>query len=344
MENRTYSEEQKIHYMLQLRELKEKLPRFLGAYFTGTEQRISARTQLSYATDLNTFFEYVKDNNPTYKNTDMHDMEISVLTCITAQDIEEYLSYIKYYRKDGRDYVNNERAIKRKLAAIRSMYGYFHKGRIIDENPSLQVDTPKLHKKQIIRLDDDEANAMLNAADTGCNLTEKQQKYHERSHVRDTALLMLLLGTGMRVSELVGINLDDVDWANDRIKIMRKGGNESFVYFGDEVRYALLDYMEERDTLDSPDNALFLSYQYRRLSVRSVEKLVRKYSLGVTSKHITPHKLRSTYGTNLYKATGDIYLVADALGHADVNTTRKHYAEIEEDRRASVKNAVKIKK
>lgn len=87
--------------------------------------------------------------------------------------------------------------------------------------------------------------------------------------------------------------------------------------------------------MEGHENALFLSSQRRRITVRSIELLVKKYASTVTGKHITPHKLRSTYGTNLYKETGDIYLVADVLGHSDVNTTRKHYAELEEDRKRS---------
>ena len=92
------------------------------------------------------------------------------------------------------------------------------------------------------------------------------------------------------------------------------------------------------------ENALFLSLQNKRISVRAVEKLVKKYSSLVTNlKKITAHKLRSTYGTSLYRETGDIYLVADVLGHKDVNTTRKHYAAIEEERRRKAANAVKLR-
>lgn len=96
---------------------------------------------------------------------------------------------------------------------------------------------------------------------------------------------------------------------------------------------------------DGHENALFLSLQKRRIGVRAVENLVKKYSSLVTNlKKITPHKLRSTYGTALYKETGDIYLVADVLGHKDVNTTKKHYAAIEDERRRKARNAVKLRK
>ena len=93
------------------------------------------------------------------------------------------------------------------------------------------------------------------------------------------------------------------------------------------------------------EEALFLSSQMKRMSVRTVENMVKKYTQTVTtSKNITPHKLRSTYGTALYQETGDIYLVADVLGHSDVNTTRKHYAALEDEQRRRARNAVHLRK
>ena len=118
-----------------------------------------------------------------------------------------------------------------------------------------------------------------------------------------------------------------------------------YVFFGPEVENALITYLEQTRNGQTPlighENALFLSSQRKRISVRTVEDLVKKYSTQVTpNKHITPHKLRSTYGTNLYKETGDIYLVADVLGHKDVNTTKKHYAALGDDRRRQAATAV----
>ena len=206
---------------------------------------------------------------------------------------------------------------------------------------------PKIHDKAITRLDVNEVAELLDNVENGNKLTTAQLRTHEKLKCRDLALLTLLLGTGIRVSECVGLDINDVDFDNDRIKVVRKGGSESFVYFGDEVRAALLDYMEERKQMN-PDsgheNALFISSKNKRLCVRSVELLVKKYASTVTTvKHITPHKLRSTYGTNLYHASKDIYLVADVLGHKDVNTTRKHYAEIVDENKRSARNIVRLR-
>ncbi len=270
-----------------------------------------------------------------------------MLTQIKSFDIEEYLEYLKLYEKDGRQYTNNERAVKRKLSALRSMYNYYHKNKLIDENPVLQVNMPKLHDKAIVRLEANEVAQLLDTVETGEGMTNKQLEQHERLKCRDLAILTLLLGTGIRISECVGLDINDVDFNNSRIKIVRKGGYEAYVYFGDEVAEALAEYMLERKTktaVAGHENALFLSNRSSRITVRNVEIMVKKYARIVTPmKKITPHKLRSTYGTSLYQETGDIYLVADVLGHHDVNTTKKHYAAIEENRRMSARNIVKLR-
>lgn len=119
------------------------------------------------------------------------------------------------------------------------------------------------------------------------------------------------------------------------------------VYFGEEVEKALRSYLaysrKGMTPLPGHENALFLSTQKRRMGVQAVENMVKKYASQVTSKKITPHKLRSTYGTALYRETGDIYLVADVLGHKDVNTTREHYAAIDENRRRQAAGVVKLR-
>ena len=248
---------------------------------------------------------------------------------------------------EDKEHLNGERGIMRKLASLRTFYNYFYKKQLIKTNPPALVSMPKLHEKAIIRLDVNEVAMLLDEVEQGDKLTKSQQKYHKKTKLRDLALMTLLLGTGIRVSECVGLDLDDIDYEVNGIKIRRKGGNEVIVYFSDEVAGALKEYEAERKTIipqSGHEEAFFLSLQKRRISVRSVELLVKKYAQTVTKlKKITPHKLRSTYGTTLYQETGDIYLVADVLGHKDVNTTRKHYAAIEDSRRKSAANVVKLR-
>lgn len=347
MKEKAYYENVNVKNEVKLRKLLEQLPDFCKQFFIGIEPTTSSRTRIAYAYDIGCFFDYLCDVNPICQNYTVKDIPLSLLDELTPMDIEEYLSYLKYYERNGVEHTNDERGIKRKLASLRSFYRYYFKNDLIKNDPAVKVDMPKIHDKNIIRLDIDEVARLLDEVESGESLTPRQQKYHDRTKTRDLALMTLLLGTGIRVSECVGLDLEDVDMRNNGIKIHRKGGAEVVVYFGEEVREALLAYMVERQKITAEDgsiNALFLSLQNRRISVRSVENLVKKYAKLVTSlKHITPHKLRSTYGTSLYRETGDIYLVADVLGHKDVNTTRKHYAAIDDDRRRSAAKYVKLR-
>lgn len=344
----TYHEQVDINNTRKLRAILDTLPRFCHDFFRGIEATTSSRTRLAYAYDLRVFFEFLKATNPALKDTAITDIKIDILDQIKAVDIEEYLSYLTYYKSDIKERLNKENGKKRKLVSLRSFYNYYFKKEMIKTNPASLVSVPKLHEKAIIRLDVDEVARLLDEVESAQNLSKKQQQFHEKTKVRDLAIMTLLLGTGIRVSECVGLDINDVDFDNNGIKIRRKGGYEVIVYFGYEVREALLDYLEERKHMiacDGHTNALFLSLQMKRINVRSVQNLVKKYASAVTRlKKITPHKLRSTYGTSLYRETGDIYLVADVLGHKDVNTTRKHYAAIEDDRRRSAANVVKLRK
>ena len=345
--NRNYHEQIIVDNNLKLREKLKELPTFCTSFFRGIEPTTSSRTRIAYAYDLGIFFHFIKDNNPQYKDTEIKDFSIEILDKITVNDIEEYLEYLKVYSKNDSEHTNKEKGVKRKLSSLKSFYNYYFCNQMIKDKPAAKIPVPKMHEQEIIRLDVDEVAELLDEVESGDKLTSSQKRFHEKTKYRDVALLTLLLGTGMRVSECVGIDINDIDFKNTGIKIRRKGGYEAVVYFGDEVETALLDYLEIREKLparEGHENALFLSLQNKRIGVRTVENLVKKYAGLVTSfKHITPHKLRSTYGTNLYRETGDIYLVANVLGHKDVNTTRKHYAAIEDEKRWKARNAVKLR-
>ncbi len=342
-----YHEEQNKQNILKMRAVLDTLPDFCRLFFRGIEQYTSARTRLAYAYDIRVFFEYLHERNSVCAKMEIRDYPLSILDHITRVDIEEYLEYISYYEKDGKEFTNDERGKSRKLASLRSFYNYYFENEMIGKNPAALVPMPKRHEKEIIRLEPNEVAMLLDQVEDGTKLTKKELEYHKKTKLRDVAILTLLLGTGIRVSECVGIDLQDINFDEGGIKIRRKGGYETIIYFGDEVETALLDYLEEREHIipaEGHENALFLSLQNRRMAVRSVENLVKKYASRVTTlKKITPHKLRSTYGTNLYRETGDIYLVADVLGHKDVNTTRKHYAAQEDERRRRAAKAVHLR-
>ena len=348
MENsKNYHDEQNNINTMRMREVLDTLPSFCKQFFRGIQEYTSSRTRLAYAYDLRVFFEFLHAKNSICSAMEIPKFPITLLDQITREDIEEYMDYISLYEKDGKQYTNDERGKKRKLSALRSFYNFFFQSEQIKTNPAALVPLPKQHEKEIVKLDIDEVAILLDQVEDGTKLTKSQLRYHEKTKIRDVALVTLLLGTGIRVSECVGLDINDVDFNNNGIKIRRKGGYETVVYFGDEVADALHDYLEKRYhmiPLEGHENALFLSLQNRRITVRAVENLVKKYAATVTSlKKITPHKLRSTYGTSLYQETGDIYLVADVLGHKDVNTTRKHYATQEDYRKRQAAKAVRLR-
>lgn len=344
----TYREHTDMENTLKLRQVLATLPPFCKDYFRAIDTTTTAKTRISYAYDIRIFFQFLLDENPAFKDHAMTDFTVDVLDQIKAVDLEEYQEYLKLYQSGDKTETNGERGLKRKISALRSFYAYYYKREMIHTNPTVLIDVPKIHGKSIIRLDTDEVAMLLDYIEhCGDTLTGQKRVFYEKTKERDLAIVTLLLGTGIRVSECVGLDIEDVDFKNNGIKVTRKGGNEMVVYFGPEVEKALKRYLEVREgitPLAGHEHALFYSAQRKRIGVQAVENMVKKYSRQITTtKKITPHKLRSTYGTALYQETGDIYLVADVLGHKDVNTTKKHYAALDDARRRQAATAVKLR-
>ena len=345
MKKESYYVKRNINDIDKIAELLEELPSFCADYFLGVEARTSPQTRLKYAYDLRIFFDFLCKKK--YRNLEVLDLTLEHLESVTHHDIEFFLSYLSHYRFKDKQLSCDERAKARKLSAVRAMFKYFFCKGMIEVDNSAKVSTPKLHDKEIIRLNAEEVSELINTAETGNGLSRHAAGYHMKTKVRDTAILTLFLGTGIRISELVGLDNDSFDFEENSFLVTRKGGNQAILYFSDEVKYALQEYIAEKSNdakIPKDENAFFLSMQYKRINVRSVEILVKKYSKIVSPlKKITQHKLRSTYGTRLYIETGDIYIVAAVLGHRDVNSTKKHYAAITEENRKRVANAGKLR-
>lgn len=346
----TYHEHTDIENTLRLRQVLATLPPFCRDYFRAIDATTTTKTRISYAYDIRIFFQFLLETNPSLKEKNMTDLTVQILDQVKAVDIEEYQEYLKVYQNRNADKLetNGELGLKRKISALRSFYAYYYKREMIETNPAVLVDVPKIHEKSIIRLDADEVALLLDHIEhCGDTLTGQKRVFWEKNKERDLAIVTLLLGTGIRVSECVGLDIEDVDFKNNGIKVTRKGGNEMVVYFGPEVEKALRNYLEVRENitpLSGHEHALFYSAQRKRIGVQAIENLVKKYAREITTtKKITPHKLRSTYGTALYQETGDIYLVADVLGHRDVNTTKKHYAALDDARRRQAATAVRLR-
>ncbi|MDE5747884.1 MAG: tyrosine-type recombinase/integrase, partial [Acetatifactor sp.] len=205
--------------ILKMRAVLEELPPFCKEFFRGIEQYTSARTRLAYAYDLRMFFEFLHEKNSACAKLNISEIPLEYLDMLHRQDIEEYLEYMSLYQKDGKNVINEERGKSRKLASLRSFYNYFFENEKIEKNPAALVPLPKQHEKEIIRLEPNEVAILLDQVEDGTKLTKKELEYHKKTKLRDVALITLLLGTGIRVSECVGLDIKDVDFEVYGIRI-----------------------------------------------------------------------------------------------------------------------------
>lgn len=350
----TYREKIDAERILQIRAIARELPPACGDYFSAIAVTTGTFTRLAYAIDLKTFFQFLQTERFQFSHKPLYAFTDEDLSLVSQSDLTAYVEYLTFYYKAESDsdapvkaLTNHDLSIKRKLCSIRSFYDYLFKNGRIPSNVTTLVPLPKIHEKPILRLTQNEMKQMLEQAATGDGLSARQKAWHKLTVKRDFALLSLFLGTGIRVSECVGMNIGDVDLENNAFLVTRKGGNQVVLYFPPEVAEALAEYMAERDEIEAlpgHEDALFLSMQKRRITQRAVQNLVKKYAAVAAplKPRISPHKLRSTFATNLYNKTGDIYLVADVLGHSSVDTTRKHYADMTDARRRMAAEKVEL--
>lgn len=352
-----YTSENNKQLITKLRTLQNELPEFCKLFFRAKADTTQIKTRIAYAYDLRIFFYFLYTEIDIFKSRkSKNDFTVEDLDLISATDLNIYSEFLNLYSIPDlnnpdvvKTFTNDENGKKRKLSTVRSFYKFFYQKEIIKTNPALLIEMPKIHEKPIVRMDVNEVADLLDKIENGEKLTAKQASYHKKTALRDLAMISLFLGTGIRISECVGLDINDFNFKDNSFIVTRKGGNRTILYYSDEVKQAILNYLEnERKNVDvsrSEDaNALFLSMQKKRITPRAVENILDKYiKIAVPLKKITPHKLRSTFGTNLYKETNDIYLVADVLGHKDVNTTRRHYAAIEQDRRRLAAKATKLR-
>lgn len=332
-----------------LQELSKQLPEFARKFINDKRLTTQTSTLVSYSYDILTFYRFLINSNPVFSSYNTKNFTFDDMKNITSDDVIEYQNYLEY-NYDGEKHVNDKKAIARKMSPLRGMFQYHYEHGNLPNNPMTLVKLPHIKKdKNIIRLNPTEIQDLLYTIEFNAGTkTNKMMKFAEKTRYRDMAIITLFLGTGMRVSELAGLDISDVNFTDNSLVLVRKGGGQDIIYFGEEIRKALVDYIEgERNTInpkEGHENALFYSLQSKRISVDAIENLVKKYSsIAVPNKKITPHKLRSTYGTALYRETGDIRLVADVLGHENVNTTVQYYAAIEDEHKRMAAGAVKLR-
>lgn len=332
-------------------EMLRTMPRFCRGYIISISGYNKPLTQLAYLQRLEFFFYWLHDNNSYFSKSEISDYTVDSLAMLKKVDFEEFLHHIDVYGAIRNDEIDKMEALGKVimpakastrnnyLSALNSLYNYFLDNEYIDSSPVSRIKHKKEDKKIVIALDEEQKNNILDTIECGsAQLSNRQELFREKTYVRDKAIYILAMHTGIRVSELVSLDVDDLDFRKHCFVVIRKRGKEDVVYMDDTSEQAILDWLEIRRTMNVPDDedALFLSMQGKkiatRLSVRSVERMVKKYAqIGAPElgTKVTPHKLRSTCVTDIINKTGDIYYAKTVAGHENIATTTLYTKEDE---------------
>lgn len=290
----------------------------------------SPRTVDEYYLDLRNFFRYLKRvRDPSLQDKELdeisiQDVDLDFVKKVTLTDIYDYMTYLSRDRvrnSNSRDaeYGLNAASRARKIATIRSFYHYLtNKVHLIDQNPVKDIDSPKLKKSLPKYLTLDESVQLLESVDG-------------KNQERDYCILTLFLNCGLRISELVGLNLNDIQ--DDALRILGKGNKVRIVYLNEACKQALEQYLAVRRPITGRDkNALFLSTRNERISRSGVHALVKKHlaEAGLDATQYSSHKLRHTAATLMLQNGVDVKAVQEVLGHDHLNTT-EIYTHIDND-------------
>lgn len=327
------------------RKLCQDLPDYAAKFLQSKEFDSSYSTLIVYAYDLNLFFEFLKKSNPQLKDVELKNIQIECLEQLNEDDFLEFQHYLRKTTINGKVHTNNNKSIARKITSLRGLFKFLKRKNYIKYDIVGSIPVPKYNdrKTEIVRLKTEQDNNELEQFLVGVdeileneNISDHQKNYLARDYIRDKALIYIFLGTGIRLSECEGLDVSDVDIDNKSLRIKRKGGFYDTVYFNDKVKDVVDEYLQYRNEKyeNEESAALLLTTSRKRMGVSAIRNVVKKYIKIIMLKHMTTHKLRATYGSYLYKITGDIRLVADVLGHSNINTTAKYYAsQTEENKR-----------
>jgi integrase/recombinase XerC len=271
------------------------------------ERNVSEHTLRNYMIDLTQFYDHLAPSNPS--TGARREVDIRQVDHIT---IREWLSTLHAAQK-------KKTSIARKLAALRTFFQFLIREGAVELNPAKLVSTPRLEKKLPNHLSVEDMVRFIETPDTETDLGR-----------RDRAILEFLYGTGMRVSELVKLNLREIDFRNKLVRVTGKRRKERIVPFGDPALHALLNYLEVRNAFlknapvaERDTEAVFLNYQGTRITTRSVGRMVDKYiDICAGIHNISPHSLRHSFATHLLDSGADLRDIQELLGHARLSTTQ----------------------
>lgn len=306
-------------YSVELSEMPALVRDF--AMYKSAIQNCSVKTVSEYLLDLRTFFRFlvaerngISPESEDFLKINISGLDLEFMRSISTEEIYGFLMYSGTVRN------NLWSAKARKLSAIKAFFKFLTvKRKLLETNPAIDIESPKPKKTLPKVMTVDEAKALLDAVKN-----DKESK----SVTRDYAIITLFLNCGMRVSELVGIDLGDIDHDLRSLRVVGKGNKERIVYLNDACRYALGDYITERAESDNSKvttRALFLSSRDQRISVKTVQWMVYKYLelAGLGAKKYSVHKLRHTAATLMYQSGNvDVRVLKDILGHEQLNTTQ----------------------
>ena len=312
------------------------LPGWCAAYFLETGPGLSVTTRLAYSREISHFLDYLIAYVPQFSEEKKDSITLEQFESVTSQDISRYLTL---YMDKGRQ----EKTLARKRAALSSFFNYMTANRKLSFNPVSAAVRVKVHQKdEVLHLDFAEQVDLLKEVDTADNLSKHAKAFHEKYRLRDIAMITLLLDTGIRVSELRGINVGDLDLEECSAVVLRKGGNIQNVYYSDACSEAINEYLNERKEQITPKTPLFVTQSGTRITVRSIERLVKKYaSAAVPGKgqKISPHKLRSSFAMGFYEEEKDILALQRKMGHKSIVATN-YYAKATDQKMQETRNVM----
>lgn len=303
-----------------MREIPEVLKGFKS--YKLTIQNRSLKTVEEYLLDLDLFFRYVIAKRHAlplegeeFESISIENIDLDFVKTVTTDEIYEFFNYTVEYRH------NKAKSRARKLSAIKSFFKYLSNRKYISDNPAINIESPSIGNKSLPKyLSVDESLSLLQAI---------EGDLESKTRTRDYAIVTLFLNCGMRLSELVGISLNDIDRDLRSLRVIGKGSKERVVYLNDACKDALQAYLKVRATDNQiqikDKNALFLSSRHQRISNKTVQYVVYKYLrlAGLEYKHFSTHKLRHTAATLMYQSGKvDVRVLKDILGHEQLNTTQ----------------------
>lgn len=304
---------------------KKMLPAFCNQFFDEKTTIRNINTQLSYAYDFIHFFTFV--NKKGIASCTIKDMSLSVLDQITVSDINEYCNYVVEMSSNRiANRINGLTGLKKKLFVLRSLYGFFYSKGLIKTNPVSQVSIPKIADKTVKIITNDNKQNLINSECTSANISRLQEIYLEKTILRDLTIIHLILETGIKIEQVHNLNINDIDINNDNLSIIRKGNYIDRIFFSIKFADVMKEYIRYRMKQVDIENsdALFLSRQKKRMGVRSIQMLIKKYgNLNLSDNKITAQVLRNSYGNDLYQTSNDLELVANILGYNNFDMVKK---------------------